>query len=568
MNGYRLNQHIYGWLCVLLAAIFYSHFRNNTQLALYLDLLHIPELNSVTLPSFIDYHLPSFLQTVFFGYLALFLIKPSKRQHLYIGLMSVTLAGGLELLQLTTILPGTFDFFDLLTILIASTLSIYLFHNQTHLLKPSSNKKQKWFITPILIGSCFVSMGCYYEGCDSDESTCVKPVTLTWDELRADIEPRYGNQETLTSPGKTYALGSYLFIIDKFRGVHIIDQTDNQNPIRIVFIPIQGISSLSIEGNYLYANSFTDLVVIDYQKILDGTFDETDAYRQENIFSPPSYEDFFPDDYAVKGEEEDYEGFIVQDSSSPENGFIIGYYDTDGDTVLYGEYEDANVSYTRTGNPVVDFTLQNNYLITAQSNQVNLYSLSDPTQPALEQTYTSEDDLQLETISTYKADMLIIGTNQGTFFKDHSVPGELDDVDFSELITSCDAIITQGNYMYVTIRSGQACSSINNSSNANKLLVYNTLQASQPVLEKSISINEPYGLDINGDQLFICNDQGLLEFDITTPSSPVQTGDYSQPCNNIIATEDPMILTDDTGIRMIEYANPGLTELAIIRIGE
>jgi hypothetical protein len=235
----------------------------------------------------------------------------------------------------------------------------------------------------------------------------------------------------------------------------------------------------------------------------------------------------------------------------------------------YKPSEDAESS-DGTISPTADFIVQNNHLITIESTFIKVYSLADPAKPLLEQTYSSTDDLELETLYAYKTNMLMIGTKTGTYFKDHSTAGKLDDVSFSKLFTSCDSFVTQGNYMYMTLRGDQDCSSTNNSQDKNQLLVYNIIQVDQPNLIKSIDIDKPYGLGTNvgGTKLFACYEQGILEFDLTVPTAPVLKGDYSQQCNDIIATEDPMVLTDEDGIRLVEYAGPGLTELSIIRKGE
>lgn len=220
------------------------------------------------------------------------------------------------------------------------------------------------------------------------------------------------------------------------------------------------------------------------------------------------------------------------------------------------------------GKAVADFIVQNNRLITIESTFIKIYSLADSAKPVLETTYSTSDDAEFESIYEYKTNMLMIGTSEGTFFKDHSTPGTLTDLAFSEIITSCDTGITQGNYLYITQRSDEDCGDTNNSNNKSQLLVYNILQVDNPSLEKSIDIDTPYGLGINGTNLFVCYEQGVIEFDISDPINPDQTGDYSQPCDNIIASQDPMILSDNSGIRLVEYANPGLTELAIIRKSE
>lgn len=67
----------------------------------------------------------------------------------------------------------------------------------------------------------------------------------------------------VTNPAKIYVKGNLIFQNDLGFGVHVIDNTDPRNPIRIGFIRIHGNSEMSIQGNYMYANCIKDLVVVD-----------------------------------------------------------------------------------------------------------------------------------------------------------------------------------------------------------------------------------------------------------------------------------------------------------------
>lgn len=351
MNGSHVKTHLYGWLCVLFAAIFYANFRSDTLIAQYLSVFQSLHLSALALPNVIDQHLPSFLQTCFLGYLAFHLIAHTQHKPLHVGIVATLIAGKLEALQLTHLLPGTFDWYDLVAISLAGAIISLLASQITDV--PSTTKSvlagrfKKVLMLSAFTSACLVSMGCY-DGCDPDENTCVEPITLSWEDLRADIEPTSGNTTTLTSAGKTYVNGNYLFVIDNYRGVHIFDQTDKQNPIRVVFIPVPGVLTLSIQGDELYINSFTDFLVINYQKILDGAFDQTYVSRQEDMFLPPAFTNFIPDEYALKGEPEDHEGYLVRKSTTaqdlPALGFIIGYIDTDDTEVLFGEYDESDTS--------------------------------------------------------------------------------------------------------------------------------------------------------------------------------------------------------------------------------
>jgi hypothetical protein len=50
-------------------------------------------------------------------------------------------------------------------------------------------------------------------------------------------------------------------------GIHIINNSNPANAERIGFIKIKGSEEISIKGNYLYSNNFSDLVVIDISNI-------------------------------------------------------------------------------------------------------------------------------------------------------------------------------------------------------------------------------------------------------------------------------------------------------------
>lgn len=64
-------------------------------------------------------------------------------------------------------------------------------------------------------------------------------------------------------PAKIYVKGNLIFQNDLGSGVHVIDNTNPSAAASIGFIKILGNSEISIKGDILYANSFSDLVVID-----------------------------------------------------------------------------------------------------------------------------------------------------------------------------------------------------------------------------------------------------------------------------------------------------------------
>lgn len=352
MKGTHLHLHLYGGLSIILAAIFYANFRNISLLSGYLAFLHFAEINTIVLPKWIYFHLPSFLQTLFIGYVLHFTHCSSKKLF-NPATGAIFFAGLLELFQLFSLLPGTFDINDVIAVFLASffifLITPYISSNK----KPNTIKHKKLLHTGLITSSVLLSMACMEEinECNPTYSICVTPITLTWAELRKDIELTYGNETTITTPGKVHIKDHYLFVVDNYRGVHIFDQTDPQNPIRVVFIPVQGTLEISINDGLMYLNGFTDLVVIDYQAVLNGDFNQSHVWRKVDIFNAPKLSSFFPDNYNLAGEISKYSQYsnsYVTQEKSKLIGFIIGYIDTDGTQVRYGEY-DQSINMQDTG---------------------------------------------------------------------------------------------------------------------------------------------------------------------------------------------------------------------------
>lgn len=66
----------------------------------------------------------------------------------------------------------------------------------------------------------------------------------------------------VSNPGKIYVYGNYIFQNELNEGIHIIDNSDRQHPVKKAFLAIPFNTEMAIKGNHLYANSVSDLLVI------------------------------------------------------------------------------------------------------------------------------------------------------------------------------------------------------------------------------------------------------------------------------------------------------------------
>jgi len=68
-------------------------------------------------------------------------------------------------------------------------------------------------------------------------------------------------------PGNIYAKDNFIYQLEMGKGIHVIDNSIPAQAHRIGFITVNGSSQISIKSNYLYTDSYDDLVVIDISNI-------------------------------------------------------------------------------------------------------------------------------------------------------------------------------------------------------------------------------------------------------------------------------------------------------------
>lgn len=101
------------------------------------------------------------------------------------------------------------------------------------------------------------------------------------DEYKTYIRssPKYSKMESLrdsvyfdvereiNSPGKLNYKDGYLFISEVAKGVHVIDNRNVNNPTKIGFLNIPGNYDIATKDDFLYADSYIDLVIFDISNI-------------------------------------------------------------------------------------------------------------------------------------------------------------------------------------------------------------------------------------------------------------------------------------------------------------
>ena len=107
----------------------------------------------------------------------------------------------------------------------------------------------------------------------------------------------------------TYDTESRLFDYLTKKGIHIIDNRNTSNPINIAFIVLPGNYDIATKGDYLYADSYLDLVVFDISNI-------------NSIVEVNRLENNFENYYINQGLYDDTQGVIVGYNEEVKEEFI------------------------------------------------------------------------------------------------------------------------------------------------------------------------------------------------------------------------------------------------------
>lgn len=69
--------------------------------------------------------------------------------------------------------------------------------------------------------------------------------------------------QPVQTPGKIFVQGTTIYQNELNKGIHLIDNRNPANAQRMAFISLPGNTEMAVKGNYVYANNFDDIVVID-----------------------------------------------------------------------------------------------------------------------------------------------------------------------------------------------------------------------------------------------------------------------------------------------------------------
>lgn len=208
------------------------------------------------------------------------------------------------------------------------------------------------------------------------------------------------------------------------------------------------------------------------------------------------------------------------------------------------------------------FAIIGDYLYAIAGPDIQLFDITVPEDPVLWNRVTI--DVDIETLFPYQK-YLFIGSETGMHIYDNTDPLFPAYVTKFEHAQSCDPVVVQGNYAYVTLRSNTLCSGANN-----QLDIIDISDIMNPVLVRSYPMQGPKGLAIDREKLFVCDgDSGLKVFDVTDPAS-ILTLHFipDSVCYDVIASNGLLVVSGISALLQYDYTSVPLTELSTIPAGQ
>ncbi|WP_204346785.1 LVIVD repeat-containing protein [Psychroserpens algicola] len=383
--------------------------------------------------------------------------------------------------------------------------------------------------------------------CKNDDSqfeivTVAIPETISKMEFRSSVVVEA--PKPILNVGKIYAYQNYIFINEKYKGVHIIDNTNPSSPQTIAFINIPGNEDISIKNDVLYADSAVDLVVIDISDV--NSISEIE--RIEDVFSVYDYQ--IPNE----AQEVDFGNF------NAETDVIIGWtLDQQqrefNDINTIDTFDGAEAS-NGVGGSLARFQIVDNYLYTVGEFEMTVFSIANLSEPTL--VYTDYAGWNIETMF-YADGYLYLGGTNGMFI--HSLENPAAPQMISEFThwEGCDPVVVDGDYAYLTLRGGNDCGQ-----DLSVLEVIDVSDKTQPTLVAQHTLDNPYGLGFKGSQLFVCDGtSGLKIFDKTNPLDLQIIDTFTNvQVTDVIPLEDRLLMISDTALYQYEYE----TESSIVLV--
>ncbi len=227
----------------------------------------------------------------------------------------------------------------------------------------------------------------------------------------------------------------------------------------------------------------------------------------------------------------------------------------DGDSV-------ANVSSNGKSGSTARFSLVGDQLLALSGDFLVSYDVSNPASgltriDSIRATTNTWGSQAPETVFPFK-DYVLLGTPNGMQIY-RNTNGQLSYLSTYSHVMSCDPVVAQGDYAYVTLRQENRCRT-----GLNQMEVIDISNIDFPVMKSATQMNKPMGLAVNGNDLFVCEDAKVCHVDVSDPVMPRVVRWYDATGYDCIYDRGRLVVVGPSGLVQYQMNGDHLTELSRI----
>jgi hypothetical protein len=314
----------------------------------------------------------------------------------------------------------------------------------------------------------------------------------------------------LVDPTNFYVDEDFILVGEANEGIHIYDNTNTTNPVRVAFIKIPFNKEFYVKGNNLYAESLYDLVKLDITDVYNPTL----ISRANNVFWTPLEDDKGQQlvGFSYRMVTEEFDLNSAEAKQIKEQGELhIDFKDN--------VIPESSVPNSFTGS--YGYTKGTISRMAVEYGQV--YVVSDDKLHVIEDgmnlTKTTEVNITegAETVYAEFGRLYIGGTTEMSIYNvmTPSNPSKISELAHTE---SCDPVLPIGDIAYYTLRADEngGCNSLGE----NTLNIVDLSNEEEPVVLETIQMNSPYGMGRAYQYLMVGDGaNGLRIFDASQPDN-------------------------------------------------
>jgi hypothetical protein len=402
------------------------------------------------------------------------------------------------------------------------------------------------------------------------------PIYQSWEEFHSQtitIEPA----RPLSKPGKIYLYNQYLLVNDFLEGIHIFDNSNPSSPVNLGFLPVLANVDMAVSNNILYVDNYTDLLAFDFtnpaQPVLVQRVNDVFTFFNQHLLSgydqQAGYNHAYPMVYpeASKGIVIGWKVEEIMQEQQCVGWCGTGWYRNDFNTMDQGiasglgSSGTTNVGGIGIAGSLARFAITQGHLYVLENWSMTVFSIVGDIQEV------RQVPLNINGETLFPADgFMYIGSSTGMGIYSLQDPANPTFITIYTHVTACDPVVVQGNYAYVTLRTGNTCEG-----NFNLLEVVDITNKANPSLVSSFEMTNPRGLGVDGNTLFLCDGpDGLKIFDKTDHATIPQhlIGNFTGiEANDVIPHNEVLIMTAAEGIYQYSYTDPtSVTQLSLIPV--